>query len=83
LTSFDNEIVAALIAFSQLVKQAGRDSFQDFVSTQKAEMRRRQLLQIAKDAEALAKQPATATYQAFERLLGKAQSSAPKYLGKR
>jgi hypothetical protein len=73
LTSYDDNIAAALTAFSKLVRQAGEASFQGFLSRQEAQVRRGHLLQIANDVEALAKHPRTATYQAFERLLNKAQ----------
>jgi 16S rRNA C1402 (ribose-2'-O) methylase RsmI len=55
------------------VKRAAKATFQGFLSTQEAKVRRQRLLQIANDAEALAKHPPTATYQAFERLLNTAQ----------
>jgi hypothetical protein len=73
LTSYDDNISAVLTAFSKLVKRAARAEFQGFLSTQEAEVRRRHLLQIANDAEALARNPPAATYQAFERLFNTAQ----------
>jgi hypothetical protein len=73
LTSYDEKIAAALTAFSKLVKRAAKATFQGFLSTQEAKVRRQHLLQIAYDAEALAKHPPTATYQAFERLFNTAQ----------
>ena len=73
LTSYDDNIAAALTAFSKLVKQAAKATFQGFLSTQEAEVRRQHLLQIADEAEAIARHPPTATYQAFERLFNTAQ----------
>jgi hypothetical protein len=72
-TGFDENIATALFTFAKFVRQTAEVSFQCFLSTQEAEVRRRYLLQIADDAEVLAKYPSSATYQAFARLLNKAQ----------
>ena len=73
LTSYDDNIAAALNAFSKLVRLAAKVTFQGFLSTQEAEVRRQHLLQIADEAEAIARNPPVATYQAFERLFNTAQ----------
>jgi hypothetical protein len=79
LTSYDYKIAAALTAFSKLVKRAAKATFQGFLSIQEAEVRRQHLLQIANDAETLARHPPTATYQAFERLFNTAGVAALGY----
>jgi hypothetical protein len=71
--SHDDKIAAALLAFAERLKQSAEATFLGFLSAQEAQVRQRELLQIASDVEVLAKHPPTATYQAFERLLNKAQ----------
>jgi hypothetical protein len=71
--TFDDDIASALTSFAMAVRQAAEAHFLGFLSASEAKVRRRLLQDVAKDAEALAQEPRTATYQAFERLLTKAQ----------
>jgi len=77
-TSYDDKIAAALLTFAERLRQSAQVTFIGFLSAQEAKMRRRELLQIANEVEILAKHPPTATYQAFEQLLNKAQGLGAK-----
>jgi hypothetical protein len=73
VTGPDNNISAALVAFANHLQQAAEAGLAGPFSARQSENRLQRLHQIAKEAEALAEHSESASYQAFARLLAKAE----------